>query len=455
MAPTVPETDTLLPADAEELSPSELLDFWRNLTSKPQRKLLQGLSPEQSGILIEQMTETERTKALTQYLSPVRRAQILNGLAPDKCVDILQSVPDKLRQELLGQLNREQQDETEFLLNFAENCAAGIMTTRYNSLRTRMKIHEALHQIRQAKQAHNLEIFYYFYVLDGQNHLAGVISLKKILLSAPQDYIDDLMNRDVISVESQTPQEKVVSILEEHDFLAVPVLNEQKQMLGVVTFDDVIDLIRREQAHNITNLGGISSPNEREHLLDHFLQAPLSFLLLKRLPWIILLMFAGTLTTNLLEYFKTLMEDLPLLVIFIPLIIQTGGNVGSQSAVLLIRSISARNVAFKDAGQVLLKELCVGAGLSAIAALLIFFRNTLFLPALGWQENLALSVSLAFVILLAALIGVFTPLFLSRIGIDPTVTSGPLMATIMDIVGLGIYFLSAGTLLQYWLPRAG
>ena len=448
---------SLLSQHTEECSLNELLELWRQfeenvgsstLISVSQQRYWSLLSPEKRGALLLELTEEEQRAVLYHALSAnqeTRREELIEALValePDERVDILQHVQPERCFTLLRLLPEKEQRETQFLLPFRETQAAGIMTTRYSALRADMKVSEALSLIRSSQEMAELEVFYYHYIINEQGMLLGVISLKKLLLAADQQLLAQVMNSDFYYVESHAEQEEVIELLEERDLLAVPVVDSHKHLLGLVTFDDVMDLIRQEQAQNISNLGGVSG--QRADLMDNFLQAPIGYLLTQRLPWLVLLLIMGTLTSNLLQHFQSFIAAVPVLTLFIPLITQTGGNVGSQSSVLIIRSISAHNLSFRNLFAVLGKEFLVALVLGIIMGSLVFLRNDIFLQDLSWLRNLAVSLSLGAVVLFAALIGIFIPLLLSLVQINPTVASGPLIATLLDVLGLGIYFLIMG-----------
>ena len=448
---------SLLSQYTEECSLNELLELWRQfeenvgsstLISVSQQRYWSLLSPEKRGAVLLELTEEEQRAVLYHALSAnqeTRREELIEALValePDERVDILQHVQPERCFTLLRLLPEKEQRETKFLLPFRETQAAGIMTTRYSALRADMKVSEALSLIRSSQEMAELEVFYYHYIIDEQGMLLGVISLKKLLLAADQQLLAQVMNSDFYYVESHAEQEEVIELLEERDLLAVPVVDSRKHLLGLVTFDDVMDLIRQEQAQNISNLGGVSG--QRADLMDNFLQAPIGYLLTQRLPWLVLLLIMGTLTSNLLQHFQSFIAAVPVLTLFIPLITQTGGNVGSQSSVLIIRSISAHNLSFRNLFAVLGKEFLVALVLGIIMGSLVFLRNDIFLQDLSWLQNLAVSLSLGAVVLFAALIGIFIPLLLSLVQINPTVASGPLIATLLDVLGLGIYFLIMG-----------
>ena len=448
---------SLLSQYTEECAANELLELWRQFTepnalvSELQQRFWCLLSPERRGTLLLELTNEEQGKILEYFLSQKQETlvQALVALEPDERVDILQHAYPETCFAFLQLLPAKEKQETEFLLPFQETQAAGIMTTRYSVLYADMTVSEALSFIRSSEKLVDLEIFYYHYIVNAVGLLLGVLSLKELLLAADQQLLAQVMSTEVHYVLSNAEQEEVIQLLEEYDLLAVPVVDQRRRMLGLVTFDDVMDLIRQEQAQNISNLGGVSG--QRSDLMDNFLQAPFRYLLAQRLPWLILLLLTGTLTSNLLQHFQAFMVAMPMLALFIPLITQTGGNVGSQSSVLMIRSISAHNIRFRNLFQVLAKEFLVGLLLGLVMGLLVFLRNELFLGDLSWQRNLAISLALGTVVLFAALIGAFVPLLLSLVKVEPTVASGPLMATLIDIIGLGLYFFIVKAFSEYFI----
>lgn len=242
------------------------------------------------------------------------------------------------------------------------------------------------------------------------------------------------MEDHVIYVHEDRDQEEVARVLEENDLLALPVVDSHHKLLGIVTFDDMIDVIREEQTEDIYRMGAIAGE------AGSYLDFSAFRLVLKRLPWLVLLLLAGTITTNLLDGYSELSLSAAFLILFIPVITQTGGNSGTQSSTLIIRGLATGDLKFRDIGRVMLKELFVALMIGAATGAVIFLRGWLLPPGIETIQALAVGLSLAGVVFFATILGSLIPLIIHGLGFDPTVAAGPLMSTVIDVCGLTIYF---------------
>ncbi|HUV06399.1 MAG TPA: magnesium transporter, partial [Spirochaetia bacterium] len=336
--------------------------------------------------------------------------------------------------------SEEAKRETRFLLKFDEDDAAGLMTPRYLALASSLNVAQALGWVR--RNAGNVETVYYIYVVDKLRRLQGVISLREILIARDDELIENIMVRKVISVREDTDQEEAAKILETYDFIALPVVDGYERLLGIITFDDVIDVIREEHTEDVYKMGAMGGGTER------YLDSSVWKLIAKRIPWLGILLVAATLTTNVLSYFESLFVTATVLTLFIPTITGTGGNSGTQSSTLIIRGLATGELHYHDFGKVILKEILVGIVIGLSMGLLVVVRSVFLPPFVVFQEALTVGISLGFVVLFATLVGALAPLIIKRFGFDPTVMAAPLMATVIDIAGLTIYFLTARTLLH-------
>ncbi|REJ32582.1 MAG: magnesium transporter [Bacillota bacterium] len=323
------------------------------------------------------------------------------------------------------------------LLEHAEDTAGGLMTHEFVRLRETMTAAEAIDHIR--RRAPDAETVYYVYVTDDQRRLSGVISLRKLIVADPDEYVGDLMDRNVISVPADLHQEETARIVARYDLLALPVVDENNVLLGVVTVDDALDVLREEATEDIQRLGG-SQPLEQPYLQSRF-----SELVNARVWWLLLLFVLQSVTITIMNHYGAALESVVLLAFFIPLLIGTAGNAGSQAATLVIRAMAVGELRFGDFFRVVAREAAVGVTLGAVMAAATLLRAALMdsPPAVG----LTVALTVLLIVLTASVIGAALPIVINRLKLDPAVASSPLISTLADAAGLVIYFTVAGRIL--------
>ncbi|NOY08830.1 MAG: magnesium transporter [Spirochaetes bacterium] len=417
---------------------SELLDLWDDLSEEEELKIFSLLDLEKKVDLITSLPPPKQ-EALITSLTAENKKILLEEMEPDDITDFIQSVSPEVREYVWNNLSEEAREETKFLLRFDEDDAAGLMTPRYLAIQSNLTVKQALRWVR--KNLKEVETIYYLYVLDQMKRLIGIVSLKDLLSAEDEDRINDIMVKKVISVREETDQEEVAKILETYGLLALPVVDRYNRLLGIVTFDDVIDVIRDEQTEDVYKMSAMAGNTER------YLDSSVWDLVKKRIPWLTILLLAATLTTNVLAHYKSVIEVAVVLSFFIPIVTGTGGNSGSQSATLMIRGLATDEIHFDDIFKVLLKEILIGVVIGISMGLLTIARSMYLPPNISFHVAAAVGVSMVFVIIFATLIGALFPLIIHKLGLDPTVMAGPLMATIIDVTGLTIYFQTAKLLL--------
>ncbi len=410
---------------------TDLIDGWYELDNKQALTVFLALEQEDRGELISELPPGDQQN-LVASLSVEAAKDLFEEMDPDDLVDLIQSVSPEVRQEVLSHLSPESLKETEFLLRFDDDDAAGLMTTRYAAIREGITVGQAMNFLRKAPE--NLETVYYIYVVDGLQRLSGVVSLRQLLIHPDNRRIAEIMERNVVSVRDDTDQEETARVLEDHSFIALPVTDRWNRLLGIVTFDDMIDVIREEQTEDVYRMSAIGG--EAEEYLD----SSIPRLIWMRLPWLVLLLLAGTITTNVLAGYKSLIGQFSFLALFIPVITQTGGNTGAQSSTLMIRGLATGHLHFRLIGRAFLKELATGVAIGIATGLVIFLRSILLPPGVQTTEALSVAVSLSAVVLFASLLGCLVPFIVDRFGGDPAVAAGPLMSTLIDVAGLTVYF---------------
>ena len=423
--------DNNLQEALKKLTVADLAGGWYELDDQQALKFFLVLEQEIRGELIAELSNTEQ-KSLVAALSIQATRDLLEVMDPDDLVDLIQQVSPEVRSEVIGHLSEEVRKEAEFLLRFDDDDAAGLMTTRYAVIRADITANQALVFLRRAPE--ELETIYYVYVVDGLQRLIGVVSLRQILMTANDVKIADVMERNFVSVREDTDQEETARVLENHDLIALPVVDKWNRLLGIVTFDDMIDVIREEQSEDIYRMGAIGGDAEV------YLESSIARLIGRRLPWLVLLLLAGTITTNVLAGYELLIRRFAFLALFIPVITQTGGNSGTQSSTLIIRGLATGHLHFRLIGKALSKELATGIVIGLVTGGIIFLRGFLLPPTLEKVEALAIGISLASVVFFATLMGCLMPFIISRFNGDPAVAAGPMMTTIIDIAGLTVYF---------------
>lgn len=371
--------------------------------------------------------------------------EVLEELYVDDAVDLIEEMPANVVKRILSQADPQMRQEINEILQYPENSAGSIMTTEYISLRPDMTVGEAITKIR--KNAVNKETIYTCYVTDHRK-LLGSLSLKDLLLVSNDDtLIEEIMETNVISVNTLDDSEEVSQKLSHYNFLALPVVDQEDRMVGIVTFDDALDVIQEEATEDIEIMGGMS-PSEKSYLranpLDLFKQ---------RIPWLMLLMVSATFTGMIINGFETALQAQVVLTAFIPMLMDTGGNSGSQSSVTVIRAISLGELDFSDLPGVIWKEIRTALLCGLVLATACFAKVMLVDRLLLGNESVTVMVDLvvcmtmAVTILIAKVVGCTLPMCAKRLGFDPAVMASPFITTMVDAMSLLVFFGIASTLL--------
>jgi magnesium transporter len=432
----------------QSLRPDELGDAWPALASDER---IEGFS----------MLPREEQDDFFLNLSPFGQAQILLGLpegrrkiwmrilAPDDAADVLQEVHPDDRPQLIRLLDEPTRREVNALLAYAEDDAGGLMSPRFARVRPDMRVDEAIRYLQ--KQANErLETIYYAYVLDAGQRLLGVCSFRELFAAQPSSLVREIMHPDPISVREDMDQEVVARLVQQHGFLALPVVDADGRMKGIVTIDDIVDVVQEEATEDAQKFGGM------EALDAPYLQTRFLPMIRKRAGWLALLFFGEMLTTSAMGRFEDEIARAVVLALFVPLIISSGGNSGSQASTLIIRAMALGEVKLRDWWRIIRRELASGLTLGLILASLGVVRILLGQGTYGEHYPLVavtIGVSLVGVVTLGTLAGSMLPFVLRRLGLDPASASAPLVATLVDVSGLVMYFEVAklvlgGTLLS-------
>jgi magnesium transporter len=424
----------------ERLRPYDRAEVVRRLETAEQVRLFAVLPTVLAADIFQEL-EREEQLQLLMAVGAEKAASILNEMSSDDAADLLAELEFEHRRELLSLLPLEEADELRSLLGYPEQSAGGIMTTELVDFPAHLTVQEAFEELRRVSQ--EAETIYYVYVVDREKHLVGVVSVRDLILAEPGTRLEEIMIRDVVFARVDDDQEEVARMIERYDLLAVPVVDRRGVLVGIVTVDDVIDVITGEATEDISRLSALSGPVFGVDDLRVGTVAAVR----KRLPWLVSLLFIGLIAGNIIAQFEETLEAVVILAVFIPMIADMAGNTGTQSLAVVVRGLALGKFRAGQVWRLLRREAGVGMILGAVNGIAIA------LIAGWWQKSVALGFvigfSLWFTLIVATLVGAIVPLILNRFRIDPAVASGPFITTVNDIVGLTIYFSTATALMGY------
>ncbi len=379
----------------------------------------------------------QKQVAMATGVGRERMSRLIEAMAHDERVDLLKRLDPEVVESLLPLVAKADRQDIRTLLSYPEHSAGSVMTTEYATLTADLTVSEALSRLRL--QATSAETIYYVYVVDADRRVVGFVSLHDLILARPMAKIESIMQRDVISVRVDADQEDVAQTMARYDFLAIPVVDAENRIVGIVTHDDVIDVVVQEATEDALRMGGVGT------MVEHYLDAPFLTLWRKRSAWLACLFIAELFTFTAMGYFQGAIEKIIALSLFVPLCISTGGNSGSQAATLITRAMALRQISLSDWIRVMRHELLMGLALGLTLGAIGFVRASLT-PAAWlsgadrWILALVISQAVAAICLWGTLVGSMMPLVFSRLGFDPGYASSPFVATFVDVTGIVIYF---------------
>jgi len=386
--------------------------------------------PAAAGLLLE-IHPTLRADLL-RGMPPEETARLLHSLPPDDVAGIVAECPPEERDQLLALMQREASEEVQDLLEYEEETAGRIMTTRFLALPEDTQVQEAIAAVQKAQAA---EMVFYVYVVDDHDRLEGVLSLRRLLTVPPTTRLREIMSTDVISVRTDTDQEEVARIASRYDLLGVPVIDAENVLVGIVTIDDLIDVMREEATEDFYKLAGTS---DEERLIRSTLRAAQV-----RLPWLFAAFVGGLLAALLIKAYAPLLGQMTVLACFIPVVLGMGGNIGTQAATIMVRGLSTGRISLLQAGSVVFKEIRIAMLLGLIYGALLGLAAIVLVgmsAGAGFSVGLSLLVSMT----MAAVVGSLLPVLLKTVHIDPAVATSPFVTTSVDLLGLLAFFGLAG-----------
>ncbi len=383
--------------------------------------------------------EKDMRKELILAFSDKELREVLSDLFMDDTVDIIEEMPAVVAKRILAHTNAEDRKMINQLLAYPEDTAGSIMTTEYVDLKRDMTVSQAFEKIR--KVGTDRETIYTCYVIDASRHLIGIISAKTLLLSPGDAIIGDIMEENIIFASTLDHKEEVAQQFDKYDLLALPVVDKESRLVGIVTVDDAIDVIQEAATEDMEKMAAIT-PSDKAYLQTGVFET-----FKARIPWLCILMISATLTGLIISSFESALSKVAVLTAFIPMLMGTGGNSGSQASVTVTRSISLGDISFRDIFRVIWKEsrvafLC-GLALSVLNFFKILYFDRLYNPEINIIIALVVSLSLFLTVVVAKLIGCSLPIIAKKLGFDPAVMASPFITTLVDAISLVLYFLIA------------
>ena len=427
------------------MNPSDVAGLFDGLEEKQIPVMFRLLPKEQAAETFVEM-EPEAQQLLIQGFSDNELREVLDELYVDDAADLVEEMPANVVKRILTQADPEMRSSINQILRYPENSAGALMTMEYVSLRPDMTVEESILRIR--RQGVDKETIYTCYVLAKDRTLLGIVTVKDLLLAEGDDTeIQEIMTENVISVTTQDDQDEVAKMFSKYNFLALPVVDTEKRMVGIVTFDDAMDVMEEEATEDMEIMAAMT-PSEKSYLKS----SPFD-LYKHRIPWLMLLMVSATFTGMIISSFESALALLPALTAFIPMLMDTGGNCGSQSSVTVIRALSLDELELSDVLIVLWKEVRTAVLCGVTLAALCFLKVLLIDRLLMGNQSISLSVDLVIclalgvTVVMAKMVGCTLPLLAKRLGFDPAVMASPFITTIVDALSLLVYFLFAKTIL--------
>ena len=423
------------------LEPSQPVDIAEAIGSLPQ--ILQALAfrllKKNEAIEVYEYLDPIVQQTLLDRLRSGEVLEIVEKMSPDDRVQLFDELPAKVVRKFLSALSPGERKVTAELLGYQPETAGRLMTTEFIDLKEMQTAEEALSLVR--KRAPFTETIYSLYVTDKERHLTGILSLRDLVTADPQMQIGEVMTREVVNTTTDTNQEEVARAIQRYDFLALPVVDKENRLVGIVTVDDLIDVIEQEATRDIYAAGAVQAGDE-----DDYFQSGLFTIARRRIVWLLILVLANGITTKVIAMNDQILSEVVILAAFIPLLIGTGGNVGAQSSTVVIRGLSTQKIKSLGALKAISKEAITGALLGILMLIVV-------IPFAWWQGEglligLAVGISLLSITTLAATAGAMLPLLFDRMGLDPALMSSPFITTATDIAGVFIYLNTAAWLVN-------
>lgn len=419
-----------------ELHPSDQSDVFMILDQEARSQCYIYLTPKEFATIFGGL-DVSHQKLYFLEMEETYAIEIFNNMFTDDIANFLTEINSDRAAEILLKMDKEKARKVRGILSHEHETAGSIMTKELISISSTETVGTVLEELRE--EAPDAEIIYYLYVVDVDNVLVGVVSLRDLIISDPSTVIEDIMSTNPVSVAVDMDQEDVGNLIKKYDFLAAPVVSKENHLLGIVTVDDVMDILEDEATEDFGEISAAKGATDVN--ISAFTAAK------KRAPWIIALMFLGLITGGVIGQFEDTLEAVVLLAAFIPMIMDSGGNVGTQSLAVSVRGLALGNIEKNSIWRMVRRELSTGAMIGFICMIIIASIVTIFYG--NWMLGLIVGVSILCTLSISAVVGAVFPLLINKLNFDPAIASGPFITTINDVVGLLIYFTIATSLMSY------
>ena len=421
-----------------EMNEHDIAQIFDELPTKESMKLFR-LLPKDIAADVFSYLETDIQANIISSLSDVEAANIINEMAADDATDLIDEMPANVVSKILSKVDKETRRDINQLLKYPDNSAGSVMTVEYLDFKEYNTIKDAIKKIRQ--EYDEMETINTCFVTDKSRKLVGLIHLKDLVVNDEEKSLKEIMDEDVISVNTLTDQEAVAEVIKDYDLTSVPVVDSENKLVGIITIDDIIDIIEEETTEDIEKMAAIL-PTEKSYL-----KLTIFDIWKSRIPWLLLLMVSATFTGKIIQHYEESLATMVILTSFIPMIMDTGGNAGGQASATIIRGLSLNDIEFSDIIKVIWKEVRVSILIGVTLAIANFIK-LLVVDQVSTSIALVVCSTLILTVCVAKVIGCSLPIFAKKIGFDPAVMASPFITTIVDAVSLFIYFRIAVTLLQ-------
>ncbi|MBO4845088.1 MAG: magnesium transporter [Lachnospiraceae bacterium] len=428
---------TTLRQTLSEMNEADIAAVFEDLEDAEQLKLFRILPKDMAADVFSYL-DVDNQQYIISSLSDKDAAGIIDNLMADDATDLLEEMPANVVKRLLALASPETRRDINHLLRYPEDSAGSIMTVEYVDLKENLTVEQAISRIR--KVGVDSETINICYVLDSRRKLVGTVALRYLLLTDPDELIGDIMHENVISINTLMDQEEVARTFQKYDFTAMPVVDNESRLVGIITVDDVVDIMEKEATEDIEKMAAIV-PTDKPYMRTGVFET-----YKKRIPWLLLLMISATFTGKIISSFEDALSVYVILTAFIPMLMDTGGNAGGQASVTIIRGLSLDEIEFSDMIKVIGKEVRVAA-LCGITLAMCNFAKLMLLDKVGLSVALVVCCTLVCVVLIAKIVGCTLPMFAKKLGFDPAVMASPFITTIVDAISLLIYFQIATNLL--------
>lgn len=428
---------TVLRQRLSEMNEADVAAILEELEEKEMLKIFRILPKDVAADVFSYM-EVDSQQYIITSLSERDAGEIIDNLMADDATDLLEEMPANIVKKLLASASDETRRDINHLLRYPEDSAGSIMTVEFVDLKENLTVEQAIQRIRNVGV--DSETINICYVLDSRRTLLGTVALRYLLLSQPDEIIGDIMHENVISLTTMMDQEEVAKQFKKYDFTSMPVVDNENRLVGIITVDDVVDIMEQEATEDIEMMAAIL-PNDKPYMRTGVYEE-----WKKRIPWLLLLMISATFSGMIISSFEEALSVYVVLTTFIPMLMGTGGNAGGQASTTIIRGLSLNELEFEDMPKVMFKEFKVSALCGVTLAVANFAKLMLF-EKVGLQVALVVSLTILVVVIIAKLVGCTLPMLAKKIGFDPAVMASPFITTIVDVISLLIYFEIATAML--------